>query len=126
MGTIPKLTHTTLPLSLQAYLWLTIFRGSPVLRTRPDKEKERRDEGVDRPSGGQRRACYQKGGVRAGGKKRRCVWTAACRAKALTVNAFSDCGVDALERFETDGRRTKQTYLFSKTMVSESSWTSLT
>lgn len=52
VGTIPKLTHTTLPLSLQAYLWLTIFRGSPVLRTRPDKEKERRDEGVDRPSGG--------------------------------------------------------------------------
>lgn len=45
------------------------------------------------------------GGVRAGGKKRRRVWTAACRAKALTTKVSSDCSVDTWERLETDVRR---------------------
>lgn len=52
VGTIPKMTQATVAPSLLAYLGLTIFRGSPVLRTRPDKDKDRRDEGVDKHSWG--------------------------------------------------------------------------
>lgn len=46
------MTQATVAPSLLAYLGLTIFRGSPVLRTRPDKDKDRRDEGVDKHSWG--------------------------------------------------------------------------
>lgn len=53
--------------------------------------------------------------VRAGGKKRRRVWTAACRAQVLTTKVCLDA----------QWRWTYKTYLFSKTIVSESSWTSL-
>lgn len=53
-----------------AYLGQTIFRGSLILRSGPDKDKDRRDGGVDRRSWGKGKACYQRGvRVRAGGKK---------------------------------------------------------
>lgn len=43
------------------------------------------------------------------------------RGGSAGAEAAPPCGLEALERPETE-----QTYLFSKTMVSESSWTSLT
>lgn len=40
------------PPLLPAYLGQTIFRGSLILRSGPDKDKDRRDGGVDRRSWG--------------------------------------------------------------------------
>lgn len=69
-------------------------------------------------------------GVRAGGEKTvRHVWTAACQTQVLNRTIF-----DALQhpkpgilqlRLNRRGAQEEHTYLFSNTIVSESSWTSL-